>query len=178
MSNLIARRLVLACASSLLALSASLPAQAAQDGDGAAIARIIDEGMNRSEVMATASALMDRIGARLTNSESHRKAESWAMEQLRKQGLANVHVEPFYFGLGWNLDTYSVAMVAPRVLPLTAIPVAWSPATAGTLRAPVVVAPMSREEHFAEWKGKLAGKIVLVSLPCQTSESKGPVFQR
>ena len=37
---------------------------------------------------------------------------------------------------------------------------------------------MSREEHFAEWKGKLAGKIVLVSLPGQTSESKGPVFQR
>lgn len=171
-------RFVLLIAAGLMASAAPLPALAAADGDSAALARIIDEGMNRSEAMTTASALMDRIGARLTNSENHRKAESWAMEQLRKQGLANVHVEPFYFGLGWNLDTYSVAMVAPRVLPLTAIPVAWSPATAGTLRAPVVVAPMSREEHFAEWKGKLAGKIVLVSLPGQTSESKGPVFQR
>ncbi|WP_298164425.1 M20/M25/M40 family metallo-hydrolase [Novosphingobium sp.] len=172
------RRFAVLLAAGLLASAAPLTAQAAPDGENAAIARIIDEGMNRSEAMTTASALMDRIGPRLTNSENHRKAESWAMEQMRKQGLANIHVEPFDFGLGWNLDSYSVAMVSPRVLPLTAIPVAWSPATAGTVRASVVIAPMSREEHFAEWKGKLAGKIVLVSLPGQTSESKGPVFQR
>ncbi|MBX9885657.1 MAG: M20/M25/M40 family metallo-hydrolase, partial [Novosphingobium sp.] len=178
MPSLTSRRFALLCAASMIASFAALPVQAAPDADSAAIARIIDEGMNRSEAMTTASALMDRIGPRLTNSENHRKAESWAMEQLRKQGLANVHVEPFDFGLGWNLDSYSVAMVAPRVLPLTAIPVAWSPATAGTLRAAVVIAPMSREEHFAEWKGKLAGKIVLVSLPGETSESKAPVFQR
>ncbi len=165
-------------AAGLLACAAALPASAAPEGDSAAVARIIDEGMNRSEAMTTASALMDRIGARLTNSENHRKAESWAIELLRKQGLANVHVEPFDFGLGWNLDSYSVAMVSPRPLPLTAIPVAWSPPTEGTLRAPLVIAPMSREEHFAEWKGKLAGKIVLVSLPGQTSESKDGVFQR
>lgn len=165
-------------AASLLACAAPLSVSAAPEGDSAAVARIIDEGMNRSEAMTTASALMDRIGARLTNSENHRKAESWAMELLRKQGLANVHVEPFDFGLGWNLDSYSVAMVSPRPLPLTAIPVAWSPPTEGTLRAGVVIAPMSREEHFAEWKGKLAGKIVLVSLPGQTSESKDGVFQR
>ncbi|WP_421838166.1 M20/M25/M40 family metallo-hydrolase [Novosphingobium sp.] len=178
MPNLPDRRFAVFLAAGLLASAAPLIAQAAPDGENAAIARIIDEGMNRSEAMTTASALMDRIGPRLTNSENHRKAESWAMEQMRKQGLANIHVEPFDFGLGWNLDSYSVAMVSPRVLPLTAIPVAWSPATAGTVRAPVVIAPMFREEHFAEWKGKLAGKIVLVSLPGQTSESKGPVFQR
>ncbi len=178
MPTLSHRRFAVLLAAGLLASAAPQSAQAAPDGENAAIARIIDEGMNRSEAMTTASALMDRIGPRLTNSENHRKAESWAMEQMRKQGLANIHVEPFDFGLGWNLDSYSVAMVSPRVLPLTAIPVAWSPATAGTVRASVVIAPMFREEHFAEWKGKLAGKIVLVSLPGQTSESKGPVFQR
>ncbi|MEI6642876.1 MAG: M20/M25/M40 family metallo-hydrolase [Novosphingobium sp.] len=178
MPSPIAHRFALACAASLFALGASAPGLAAPEGDSAAIARIIDEGMNRSEAMITASALMDRIGPRLTNSENHRKAESWAMDQLKKQGLVNIHVEPFDFGLGWNLDSYSVAMVSPRPLALTALPVAWSPPTSGTLRAPVVIAPMSREEHFAEWKGKLAGKIVLVSLPGQTSESKEPVFQR
>ncbi|MBX9662957.1 M20/M25/M40 family metallo-hydrolase [Novosphingobium sp.] len=172
------RRFALLCAASLIAPLAASPVQAAPDSDNAAIARIIDEGMNRSEAMTTASALMDRIGPRLTNSESHRKAESWAMDLLRQRGLANVHVEPFDFGVGWNLDSYSVAMVTPRALPLTAIPVAWSPPTGGTIKAPIVIAPMSRAEHFAEWKGKLAGKIVLVSLPGQTSESKGPVFER
>ncbi len=178
MPTLPCHRFALLLAASLLASATPITALAAPDGDNAAIARIIDEGMNRSEAMITASALMDRIGPRLTNSENHRKAESWAMELMRKQGLANIHVEPFDFGLGWNLDSYSVAMVTPRMLPLTAIPVAWSPATAGTLRAPIVIAPMSREEHFAEWKGKLAGKIVLVSLPGQTSESKDGVFKR
>jgi hypothetical protein len=178
MSNFSDRRFVLVCAASLLAVSASLPTLAAPDGDSAAIARIIDEGMNRSEAMTTASALMDRIGARLTNSENHRKAESWAMEQLRKHGLANVHAEPFEFGLGWNLDSHSLTMVSPRVLPMTGIPVAWSPPTSVTVRAAIVIAPMAREEHFAEWKGKLAGKIVLVSLPSETAESKGPVFER
>ncbi|WP_072380736.1 M20/M25/M40 family metallo-hydrolase [Novosphingobium sp. NDB2Meth1] len=178
MSFSASRRFVPLFAAALLASAIPIAAAAAPDGDSAAIARIIDEGMNRSEAMTTASALMDRIGPRLTNSENHRKAESWAMDLLRQRGLANVHVEPFDFGAGWNLDSYSVAMVTPRALPLTAIPVAWSPATSGTVRAPVVIAPMSREEHFAEWKGKLAGKIVLVSLPGQTSESKGPVFQR
>ncbi|MFM9935328.1 MAG: M20/M25/M40 family metallo-hydrolase [Novosphingobium sp.] len=169
------RRFALSCAASLLAVSA---AQAAPEGESAAIARIIDEGMNRSQSMVTASSLMDRIGPRLTNSESIRKAQAWAMEQLRGQGLANVHVEPFEFGLGWNLESYSVAMISPRPLPLTAIPVAWSPPTSGTVRAPVVIAPMARIEHFTEWKGKLAGKIVLVSLPGETSESKDPVFER
>ena len=178
MPNFAHRRFALLISAGLLAIAAPLPALAAPDGDSVAIARIIDEGMNRSEAMTTASALMDRIGARLTNSENHRKAESWAMDLLRQRGLANIHAEPFDFGVGWNLDSYAVAMVSPRALPLTAIPVAWSPPTAGTLRAPVVIAPMSREEHFAEWKGKLAGKIVLVSLPGQTSESKDPVFQR
>lgn len=172
------RRFVPLFAAALLASAMPVAAAAAPDGDSAAIARIIDEGMNRSEAMTTASALMDRIGPRLTNSENHRKAESWAMDLFKQRGLANVHVEPFDFGVGWNLDSYSVAMVTPRALPLTAIPVAWSPPTSGTVQAPVVIAPMSREEHFAEWKGKLAGKIVLVSLPGQTSESKGPVFQR
>jgi hypothetical protein len=172
------RRFAFLLAASLLASAAPLPALAAPDGDSAAVARIIDEGMNRSEAMTTASALMDRIGARLTNSENHRKAEVWAMELFKQRGLVNIHVEPFDFGLGWNLDSYSVAMVSPRPLALTAIPVAWSPPTGGTLKAPVVIAPMSREEHFAEWKGKLAGKIVLVSLPGETSESKGPVFER
>ena len=178
MSVSASRRFVPLFAAALLASAMPVAAAAAPDGESAAIARIIDEGINRSEAMTTASALMDRIGPRLTNSENHRKAESWAMDLLRQRGLANVHVEPFDFGVGWNLDSYSVAMVTPRALPLTAIPVAWSPPTSGTVQAPVMIAPMSREEHFAEWKGKLAGKIVLVSLPGQTSESKGPVFQR
>ena len=48
---------------------------------------------------------------------------------------------------------------------MTVIPVAWTPGPAGPLRAPIVVAPISKVEHFDAWRGKLNGKIVLISLP-------------
>lgn len=142
------------------------------------IAQLLDEGLNRSDAMETASELMDRIGPRLTNSENHRKAEDWAAAKFASYGLKNIHREPFEFGLGWNLKSYSATMTSPRSLPLTVLPVAWSPATNGTITAPVVVAPMSKVENFEAWKGKLAGKIVLVSLPGESSESKDPMFAR
>ena len=173
----IARTLALAllCTAAVVGPVAAAPAE---NPDAAVVARIVDEGLNRSEVMQTASDLMDGIGPRLTNSENVRKAQAWAMDRVRGYGLSNVHLEPFYFGLGWNLDSVSASLTAPRHLPLTAIPVAWSPPTDGVITAPVVIAPMTREEHFAAWKGKLKGKIVLVSKPGETSESKEGTFQR
>jgi carboxypeptidase Q len=163
----------------LAGVLAALATSAAIAGpDDAALARIIDEGMNRSEAMLNASALMDGIGPRLTNSDNHRKAQAWAIDKFKGYGLANIHTEGFDFGLSWTLNNHDVRMVSPRALRLTSIPVAWSPATKGTITAPIVVAPMSREEHFADWKGKLNGKIVLISLPGQTSETKNPPFKR
>lgn len=154
----------------------SAPVQA--DASDAEIARVIDEGLVRSEVMTTASALMDGIGPRLTNSENYRRAADWAIGKFGAMGLQNVHRESFEFGLGWNLDSHSARMITPRAINMTAIPVAWSPPTGGTLRGAVIVAPISKEAHFAQWKGKLAGKIVMVSLPGTSSEPTKPVFQR
>ncbi|WP_051504071.1 M20/M25/M40 family metallo-hydrolase [Sphingomonas jaspsi] len=142
-------------------------------------ARIIDEGLNRSHVMLTASELMDGIGPRLTASPNLARAENWAIGKFTEYGLTNIHREPFAFGRGWEIVSSSATMVTPRRVAMTAIPVAWSPPTDGTLRAEVIVAPMSKREHFAKWKGKLAGKIVMVTLPdTQTADTKDPVFQR
>jgi len=41
----------------------------------------------------------------------------------------------------------------------------WTPATNGVLNASVIVAPMISDKDFADWKGKLSGKIVLVTWP-------------
>src|SRR6476469_4618578 len=127
--------------------------------------RIIDEGMNRSQVMVTSHELMDDIGPRLTNSTNMRKAQDWAVRKFESYGLSNVHREGYDFGRGWDIVSSSVRLVSPRPIELTAIPVAWSPPTKGPLRAPVVVAPMNRKEQFATYHGKLAGKVVLTSLP-------------
>ncbi|HEV8406499.1 MAG TPA: M20/M25/M40 family metallo-hydrolase, partial [Sphingomicrobium sp.] len=140
--------------------------------------RIVDEGMNHSQVMVSAHELMDDIGPRLTNSTNMRKAQTWAVQKLTGYGLSNVHREPYDFGRGWDIVHSSVRLVSPRPIELTAIPVAWSPPTNGILRAPVVVAPMNRKEQFAAYHGKLAGKIVLTSLPGTSDEPKEAAFRR
>jgi len=140
--------------------------------------RIIDEGYNRSQVMQTAQEMTDGIGPRLTNSPAMRRAEAWAAGKFEGGGLPNVRREGFEFGRGWEIMWVSARMVAPRPLALTAIPIAWTPSTNGPVTAPIIVAPMSKEEHFAEWKGKLAGKIVLVSLPGDGDEPDKPAFRR
>ncbi|MBO9624354.1 MAG: M20/M25/M40 family metallo-hydrolase [Sphingomonas sp.] len=151
---------------------------AAQTVDRNEVARILDEGLNRSQVMQTAQQLTDGIGPRLTNSPGMRRAEDWTAGKFREWGLANVHKEGFDFGRGWWIERASARMVSPRPIELTSIPIAWTPATPGRISAPVVVAPMSKEDHFARWRGKLSGKVVLVTLPNDGSEPGDAPFRR
>ncbi len=141
-------------------------------------ARIMNEGLNHSQVMPTVEHLADVIGPRMTNSPGMRKAEGWAQAKFSEWGLKNVHKEGFDFGRGWWIERSSVRMVTPRAVQLTAIPIAWTPATNGALTAPVIVAPMKTVRDFARWRGKLVGKIVLVSEPGTGDEPDEPAFQR
>ena len=150
------------CLLAAVAAVALLPVTAAPAQDRVAANRIIDEGMNHSQVMQTAQHLTDVIGPRMTNSPAMRTAEGWTAEQFAKWGLKNVHKEGFPFGRGWSIERASVRMVSPRPLQLTAIPIAWTPATNGAVTAPVIVAPMKRERDFDKWRGQLRGKIVMV----------------
>ena len=140
--------------------------------------KIMDEGFNRSQVMVTAEYLADQIGPRLTNSPGMRKAEAWTMSKFAGWGLTNVRREPFEFGRGWWIESSSVRMTAPRPIQLTAIPIAWTPATNGAVSGEVIVAPMATVGDFARWKGKLRGKIVLVTRPDTGSEPGEPAFKR
>lgn len=169
-------RLAAAFLLSTLAIAA-FPA-AAQPVDRVAINRIVDEGLNRSEVMDTAAWLTDRIGGRLTNSPQMRAAERWTQQRFRDWGLANVRAEGFEFGRGWSIVSHLSRMTAPRPLVLRSIPVAWTPPTQGTISAGIIVAPMTETEDFARWRGQLRGKIVLVSRPTPGSEPETAAFRR
>ncbi|RAK56807.1 M20/M25/M40 family metallo-hydrolase [Phenylobacterium deserti] len=164
-------RLAAACACVSIAAHASA-------ADLGAVNRINDQAFNHSQVLQTAAHLTDGIGGRLTNSPAMRKAEAWTQGKFREWGLAHVHTEGFEFGRGWWIENSRVRMTAPRPIELRAIPVAWTPATNGPLAAPVIVAPMSRERDFAEWRGKLAGKIVLVTWPGPPKDATEPAFKR
>ncbi|MGA8041304.1 MAG: M20/M25/M40 family metallo-hydrolase [Terracidiphilus sp.] len=124
--------------------------------------RIRDEGLNHSHVMELASALMDGIGPRLTGSPNLAKANAWTRDTLTKMGLVNAHLDDWgEFGLGWQqLNTWA-RMVTPdtAVLILQATP--WSPSTAGAVTGDVVYVKIDSEKDFDQYRGKLAGKIVL-----------------
>jgi carboxypeptidase Q len=164
-------------------LSVSSPAavvtpKAAISAETITINRISDVGFNHSEVVNTAAYLADEIGGRMTNSPAMRKAERWTQDRFKSWGLKDVRTEAFDFGRGWWIESSHVRMIAPRPLELRAIPLAWTPATNGVLSAPVIVAPMISESDFAEWKGKLAGKIVLVTWPAPPKDDADAPFQR
>lgn len=162
----------------LLSLLGFATACEAAPVDTMALNKIADEGFNHGEVVETAAYLADRIGGRLTNSPAMRTAESWTQGKLKEWGLKNVHAEGFLFGRGWWIESAHVRMVAPRPLELRSIPVAWTPATNGSLTAPVIVAPIRTEKDFDTWKGKLAGKIVLVTWPEPPRDTVQPPFER
>lgn len=151
---------------------------AADQADLATINRIVDEGFNRSALPLTAAYLTDRIGGRLTNSPQMREAERWTQQQFREWGLKNVRTEGFEFGRGWSIEKSSVRLLIPRIAEYRAIPVAWTPATNGAINAPIIIAPLSKERDFERWKGKLRGRIVLISQPDTGSEPAVAPFVR
>ena len=93
----------------------------------ATIARIRDEGLNRSQVLQTLSFLTDVIGPRLTGSPNHKRANEWTRDKLSSWGLADAHLEGWQFGRGWSLKRFSAQIVEPQAIALTACPKAWSP---------------------------------------------------
>jgi carboxypeptidase Q len=158
--------------------AAAPPSRVALSAETITINRIADVGFNHSEVVDTAAYLADEIGGRMTNSPAMRKAERWTQEKFKGWGLKDVRSEAFDFGRGWWIESSRARMTAPRALELRAIPLAWTPATNGALSAPIIVAPMASESDFADWKGKLAGKIVLVTWPAPPKDDGDAPFER
>ncbi|MDH3492998.1 MAG: hypothetical protein OEM82_05570, partial [Acidobacteriota bacterium] len=126
------------------------------------IARIREEGFQRSKIMPAVEHLADVYGPRLTSSPNLKRAQQWAMKQMLEWGLENVALEPWgEFGNGWEVESYSVEMTAPTYDRINAVPLAWSPATQGEINGTPVLVSIRSESDFAKYKGKLAGKIVL-----------------
>jgi hypothetical protein len=133
------------------------------------IARIRDEGLNRSQVMKTLSYLADVIGPRLTGSPNLKRANEWTAQKLTSWGLTNAHQEAWGpFGKGWSVKRFSAQVVEPQTIPLIAYPKAWSPGFEKPLTGPVIYFDVKTESDFAKYRGKLRGAIVLLNPPRPT----------
>jgi len=128
------------------------------------IARIRDEGLNRSQVMDVLSYLTDAIGPRLTGSPNLRRANEWTRDKLLSWGLTNAQLEPWGpFGRGWSLQRFSLQVVEPQAISLIATPKAWTPGLERPITADVVYLNAKSEADLEKHKGKLKGKVVLAS---------------
>src|SRR5688500_5482897 len=143
------------------------------------VTRIRDEGFNRSKVMETASHLSDRIGPRLTNSPQAREAVEWTRSRLAEWGLANAHVEKWGpFGRGLSYEHAVVRIVTPVSAPLIAVPKAWTPGTEGPVRGAAMKMKVESEGELEAFKGKLAGRVLLVSAPREIKDMDKPLVDR
>jgi carboxypeptidase Q len=139
----------------------TLAAQTTERVDNAAIAKIRAEGLEHSQVAETMFWLTYRYGPRLTGSPYFEEAGDWAVKELQKYGVQNVHKERWKYGRGWTLTNFHATMTEPRVMPITGAVKAWSPGTNGAIVADVVRADIANEADAAKYKGQLRGKIVL-----------------
>ena len=136
------------------------------------IHQIRQEGLKNSNIEKIAFQLTDHFGPRLTNSPGHRNAGKWAVEQLQEWGMENAVMEEWgEFGKGWRVDKSYVAMIKPYYMPLIAIANAWSASTEGPVSNDVTLLDVSSEDELDDLKGKLKGKIVLLSSFTDTSPS-------
>ena len=167
-------RVRLAAAVCILALPFTTVAPAQQQGgdkvDLGALTQLKSEAFDHSQVMENLFYISEVYGPRITSSRNHRAAAEWAMQQLKTWGLQNVHLEKWGpFGDGWQIKKYYGALETPAYASLIGFPLAWTPGTNGPVTAEAVFAPLHSEADFAQYRGKLKGKIVLIFDPRELS---------
>jgi hypothetical protein len=130
--------------------------------DQAATQKIREEGLNHSKVMETAFYLTDVAGPRLAGSPGLKRAQDWAVNQLKTWGMVNSKLEPWgKFGKGWEVQKNYAAITVPYYHAIIAIPKAWTPGTNGAIKGEVVLVKADSVAELDKYKGKLAGKIVI-----------------
>ncbi|MDB4908862.1 MAG: hypothetical protein JWO05_3646 [Gemmatimonadetes bacterium] len=146
-----------------LVLLGTLPARG-QEVDARAMAAIREEGSTRSQVIALAQALTDRFGARVTNSSSFHAASDWAVTRLREWGVQDPRREHWgpWSRAGWTQELEFARVVSPSAFPLQVTGSAWSIGTHGRMRGQVVRMQLAGSQDLSPWRGRLAGRWVML----------------
>ena len=159
--------------------SYELPQPAKENLDHNMYQQIRIEGLTHSHVMEYASALMDGIGPRLTGSPNLKRANEWTRDQLAAMGCSNAHLEDWgEFGLGWQqLNTWT-RMASPDTAVFITQAAPWSPSSNGTISGQAVWMDVKKEEDLDKYKGKIAGKVVLLGEMREVKTVDKPLFER
>ena len=144
--------------------------------DTTGVGALIDQGMNKSQVMKNLQYIADVIGPRLTGSPAARAANDWTMKQFQGYGL-DARLEQWNFGGRWERGPMWMRMVAPRSHEVVAASWAWAPGTGGKpVTGPVVRVDASTPESLAVYSGKIKGAWVMLRGPANVFNNDGPAM--
>lgn len=184
------RSFMTAAAASALAPVFSAAPAFARVIDYDALARIRDLGLDaeKSEVMKTASYMMDVLGPRLSGSPGIRKSAEWVVEKMKGWGLTGAALEPWPndptgtnngFPRGWSNEKFYLHATAPNAFPITGMSIGWTPGTNGLVSGEcVLVTETDGNELRQKYAGKLRGKWVLGQAPAEIRAQWEPVAKR
>jgi hypothetical protein len=128
----------------LFLVAAAFAGTAYAQGDPNTIAKILDEGKNRNQVMTHLRHLTTNIGHRLTGSNTLQQACEWTRDEFKRFGLVNTALEQWgEIPVGFQRATsgHIGRMVAPTVRNFEFTTRSWTPGTKGLVRGRAVVQP-------------------------------------
>lgn len=158
----------------LIAIALVTPLAAQSTVDTTGVGRLLDQAMNRSQVMRNLQHLSDVIGPRLSGSPAMRRANEWTASRFKAYGLTAA-LEPYQFGVAWERGTASLRLTAPFQRAMTAHSWAWTAGTNGkTIAGPVVLTDLSTPESLAVYRDKVKGAWVLPRAPYPVWNPDGP----
>jgi len=162
----------------LLAGAFSLSAQVAESNELAY--KIKDAGFKESHITELSQYMTDYLGSRLASSQMKRRAEQLMVEKLKEYGFSNVHIEKatdFSRG-GWDVEKTYAAMTAPYYCAFSVNPKAWTGSTNGLVKGECIIIEATTKEDLEKYRGKLAGKIVLMPVSQEYTMSFEPLATR
>ena len=142
--------------------------------------KIKNEGFSNSKVEQLAQFFTDDLGPRLAGSQLATRAEAMVTAKLKEMGFSNARTEfAFEFSKGgWDNQMNYVAMTAPYYCSFAASPKAWSGSTNGLVKGECVLVDVQTKEDLEKYKGKLAGKIVIMPSTQEYQMSFEPLANR
>ncbi|HTK56925.1 MAG TPA: M20/M25/M40 family metallo-hydrolase [Gemmatimonadales bacterium] len=169
-------RTSLRLAAVLALLASPLAAQQTWTVDTTGAARLIDEGMNRSQVMGALRILADSIGPRLAGSSNYEKAVQWAQARFGSYGIP-AHAEAYDYGVPFERGQATAWITAPFRRQMTMWSWAWTNGTNNRpSEGPVVRVNVSTPESLAVYRSRIRGAWLITADPANLWNPDGPAM--
>lgn len=142
--------------------------------------KVKQEAFSNSHITELSEYMTDLLGSRLAASQMKHRAEGLVVEKLAEYNLSNPRAEfanEFTKG-GWDVEKTYAAMTAPYYCAFSVNPKAWSGSTDGLVKGECILLSASNMEELQQYKGKLAGKIVLMPVSQTYTMSFEPLATR